>query len=95
MAGTSTLVEAPRAMPMASAKSKVFSGTEGVYLLPHHIEEIDRLRRQHEFMRSTTEGMLVPFPLPSNGGKIKVLDAGCADGKFANMTSSTKGVSEQ
>lgn len=61
-------------------KSHAFLGTEGVYMLPHHVQEIDRLQRQHDFMRSTTDGALVVTPLPLEGKTLRVLDSGCADG---------------
>ena len=66
--------------PIPQFKSNAFLGTEGVYMLPHHIKEIDRLRRQHRFMKSTTDGALVVTPLQSEGKTLRVLDSGCADG---------------
>ena len=56
----------------------VFSGTEGAYLLPHNQDEIERLQRQHRFLKTATNDKLVAVPLP-NGAT--VLDSGCADGK--------------
>ncbi|KAF2150681.1 putative methyltransferase [Myriangium duriaei CBS 260.36] len=66
-----------------------FNGTEGVYLLPHHAEEIKRLQRQHEFIRSATFDRLTSLKLPRNA---RVLDSGCADGNigFANSTGHVK-----
>lgn len=64
----------------AQFKSNAFSGTEGVYMLPHHVLEIDRLRRQHLFMKSTTNGALLVMPLSSEKKALRVLDSGCADG---------------
>ena len=66
--------------PFSQLKSNRFLGTEGVYMLPHHIQEIDRLQRQHRFMRSTTDGVLVVTPLPLELKTLRVLDSGCADG---------------
>lgn len=66
--------------PIPQYKSNAFLGTEGVYMLPHHIQEIDRLQRQHRFMKSTTGGALVVAPFPSEGKTLRVLDSGCADG---------------
>ncbi len=61
-------------------RSNVFSGTEGVYMLPHHLQEIDRLQRQHRFMKATTDGIQLVTPLPSERKNLCVLDCGCADG---------------
>ncbi len=58
-----------------------FHGTEGVYLLPHNREEIGRLQKQHEFIKSATGGQLAPIHL---GTKASVLDSGCADGLFTS-----------
>lgn len=58
-----------------------FHGTEGVYLLPHHRDEIERLQKQHEFIKSATSGQLTPIHL---GTKASVLDCGCADGLFTS-----------
>ena len=66
--------------PRWESRSNAFSGTEGVYLLPHHQQEIDRLQRQHRFMKGTTDGALLVVPLPNNQNTIRVLDSGCADG---------------
>lgn len=66
--------------PTLQLKSNAFLGTEGTYLLPHHVKEIDRLQRQHYFMKSTTDGALLVTPLPSEGKTLRVLDSGCADG---------------
>jgi hypothetical protein len=63
-------------------RSTEFTGTEGVYMLPHHSKEIDRLRRQHRFMRSTTNGVLLETPNIHGTGTFAVLDAGCADGMW-------------
>jgi SAM-dependent methyltransferase len=66
-----------------AAFSKRFTGTEGTYMLPHHQKEIERLQKQHLFMNSTTSGQLLLVPSPSNDTKsLRVLDAGCADGKM-------------
>ncbi|KAI9803144.1 MAG: hypothetical protein M1833_001215 [Piccolia ochrophora] len=58
-----------------------FRGTEGAYMLPHHVKEIERLNRQHRFMSSTTEGVLIAAPL-GDSDPVRVLDAGCADGTW-------------
>lgn len=68
--------------PTPPLKSTAFLGTEGVYMLPHHVQEINRLQRQHRFMKSTTDGALLVTPLPSEGKTLRVLDSGCADGLF-------------
>lgn len=57
-----------------------FLGTEGAYMLPHHAQEIDRLRRQHHFMNSTTDGNLLVVPVINQQKKLRVLDCGAADG---------------
>ncbi|RMJ24265.1 Methyltransferase [Aspergillus sp. HF37] len=62
--------------------SKVFGGTEGQYLLPHHVSEIDRLRRQHNYTKVCCDGNLLGFPLPESSEPIRVLDSGCADGTW-------------
>ena len=54
-----------------------FSGTEGIYLLPHYKEEIERLQRQHAFIKAATNGELTNVNLPTGA---RVLDTGCADG---------------
>ncbi|KAL8687135.1 MAG: hypothetical protein Q9218_006608 [Villophora microphyllina] len=63
-------------------KTTAFSGTEGVYMLPHHVQEIDRLQRQHRFMKGTTDGALLVSKLPSDQRTLRVLDSGCADGTW-------------
>lgn len=65
---------------MPQVNKAAFSGTEGVYMLPHHVQEIDRLRRQHWFMKGTTDGALLVSKLPSDQKTLRVLDSGCADG---------------
>ncbi|KAL8770468.1 MAG: hypothetical protein Q9209_003894 [Squamulea sp. 1 TL-2023] len=65
--------------PCLDSKSNAFAGTEGVYMLPHHHQEIDRLQRQHRFMKGTTDGALLFTPLPTNQTTLRVLDSGCAD----------------
>lgn len=54
-----------------------FSGTEGIYLLPHHDAEIERLQKQHAFIKSATGGLLTNVYLPKEAS---ILDCGCADG---------------
>lgn len=56
-----------------------FSGTEGIYLLPHHDAEIERLQKQHEFIKSATGGFLTNIELPADAS---ILDCGCADGQY-------------
>ena len=56
-----------------------FSGTEGIYLLPHYKEEIERLQRQNAFIKAATNGELTNVKLPTGA---RVLDAGCADGAW-------------
>lgn len=58
-----------------------FAGTEGIYLLPHHIKEIERLRTQHRFILSSTDNTLITAPIKE--GKLRVLDSGAADGMVA------------
>lgn len=76
---------APSSAAMAATSSTslpTFSGTEGAYMLPHHAKEIERLRRQHEFMNTTTGGqLLVPQVIPQQPS-LRVLDSGAADGEF-------------
>ena len=75
----------PQAVATAPApvyKSNEFSGTEGMYMLPHHALEIDRLQRQHRFMKGTTDGALLTRSLPSEAKALRVLDCGAADGMF-------------
>lgn len=57
-----------------------FSGTEGEYMLPHHVQEIERLRRQHHFMNTTTSGQLLVVPNIKEKKSLRVLDSGAADG---------------
>lgn len=59
-----------------------FSGTEGIYLLPHYKEEIERLQRQHAFIKVATNGELTSVKLPTNA---RVLDTGCADGTWLSI----------
>lgn len=77
----------PTAAPLSSPEAQdEFSGTEGVYLLPHHKDEIERLQRQHFFIKAATDDKLTPVDLPEGA---KVLDSGCADGKSSRSYSST------
>ena len=68
----------PVVAPLSAQKQDEFNGTEGDYLLPHHKTEIDRLKRQHFFMKAATDDKLTPVDLPIGA---MVLDSGCADGK--------------
>ncbi|OJJ78515.1 class I SAM-dependent methyltransferase [Aspergillus glaucus CBS 516.65] len=61
-----------------------FRGTEGAYLLPHHQDEIERLQRQHFFIKAATDDKLTPIDLPIGA---RVLDSGCADGELSHMAS--------
>ncbi|KFX98274.1 hypothetical protein O988_04449 [Pseudogymnoascus sp. VKM F-3808] len=63
-------------------KSNAFRGTEGVYMLPHHAKEIDRLTKQHLFMRSTTDNLQLADPITAGAKELRVLDCGCADGTW-------------
>ncbi|CEJ54140.1 hypothetical protein PMG11_00462 [Penicillium brasilianum] len=65
-----------------STSQEVFEGTEGQYLLPHHVSEIDRLRRQHEYTKVCSDGNLLGFPLPESSQQLEILDSGCADGTW-------------
>jgi hypothetical protein len=65
----------------ASTPLAPFSGTEGSYMLPHHAQEIERLRRQHLFMNTTTGGQLLVVPSIHEKKSLRVLDSGAADGK--------------
>ncbi|KAL4863814.1 hypothetical protein BDV12DRAFT_201748 [Aspergillus spectabilis] len=69
----------------SARKVAVFVGTEGEYMLPHHAKEIERLRKQHVFMNSTTDGQLLVVP-SINGSNypkpFRVLDSGAADGTW-------------
>lgn len=65
----------------SAPKGNAFVGTEGIYNLPHHQREIDRLQRQHNLILSSTGGLLLSTPLESNA-TLRILDAGAADGKW-------------
>ncbi|EAW09029.1 class I SAM-dependent methyltransferase [Aspergillus clavatus NRRL 1] len=69
----------PAHRPAETQVQDEFSGTEGVYLLPHHHEEIERLQRQHYFLKAATDDKLTPINLPTWA---RVLDCGCADGTW-------------
>ena len=77
---------------LPEVKSTAFSGTEGVYMLPHHVQEINRLQRQHRFMKSTTDGVQLVVPL-SKRQKVRVLDCGCADGTCLSFPSTFSNLS--
>ncbi|KAF7589917.1 hypothetical protein BBP40_003535 [Aspergillus hancockii] len=65
------------------SESAVFTGTEGQYLLPHHVAELDRLRRQHQHYSAASGNVLLGFDLPpSTDHPLRVLDSGCADGTW-------------
>ncbi|KAF2499003.1 methyltransferase family protein [Lophium mytilinum] len=72
-----TEVEKP-AQPVK--KGNPFAGTEGIYLLPHHIKEIERLRGQHRLILSSTGNTLLTAPIKEK--KPRVLDSGAADGTW-------------
>lgn len=59
-----------------------FLGSEGVYMLPHHAKEIERLTKQHHLLATTTEGLLLAPSVTAGNVPLKVLDAGCADGTW-------------
>ncbi|KAE8408442.1 S-adenosyl-L-methionine-dependent methyltransferase [Aspergillus pseudonomiae] len=64
-----------------SSQTAVFTGTEGSYLLPHHVTEADRLQRQHRHFTVASNHAYFGFPLPPPTGRpLRVLDSGCADG---------------
>ncbi|KAH6632430.1 hypothetical protein F5144DRAFT_533970 [Chaetomium tenue] len=69
-------------IPAREAKdlTNLFTGTEGIYLLPHHAKEIERLREQHALIRFSTGDVLVTAPLKQP--KIKVLDCGASEGTW-------------
>jgi hypothetical protein len=77
------------ALVESAKKVASFVGTEGEYMLPHHAKEIERLRKQHVFMNSTTGGQLLVVPLVNGPGnkKLRVLDSGAADGEFSLLLS--------
>ncbi|AEO63656.1 a3a323fe-6d63-44dc-8ac0-9f720fc8c6c6 [Thermothielavioides terrestris] len=58
----------------------LFAGTEGIYNLPHHAKEIERLRNQHAFLLSATGGAMLLAPIKQRS--VKVLDCGAADGTW-------------
>ncbi|KAL2792988.1 methyltransferase family protein [Aspergillus keveii] len=72
------------ALVESAKKVASFVGTEGEYMLPHHAKEIERLRKQHVFMNSTTGGQPLVVPLVNEPGnkKLRVLDSGAADGTW-------------
>lgn len=57
----------------------LFAGSEGAYLLPHHVQEIERLRTQQGLILSSTGNVLLTTPLKSH---VRILDSGAADGEF-------------
>lgn len=64
-----------------STQTEVFTGTEGSYLLPHHVTEADRLQRQHRHFAAASDQTYFGFTLPpSTGSPLRILDSGCADG---------------
>lgn len=70
----------PAQLPHLGSKPQDgFNETEGVYLLPHHQDEIERLQRQHFFIKAATDDKLIPIDLPTGA---RVLDSGCADGEL-------------
>lgn len=71
-------MSATQEQAISDARGNSFAGTEGVYLLPHHAKEIERLKTQHAFILSSTGGVLLTAPLKPT---VKVLDSGAADGK--------------
>lgn len=75
--------------PVPQGAVEVFGGTEGYYMLPHHQTEIERLKRQHEFVKSSTDNELLGFPLAISKSELRVLDSGCADGKSLTLAKFT------
>lgn len=69
------------AVETSTSTPQVFEGTEGQYLLPHHVSEIDRLRRQHKYTKVCCDSDLLGFTLPETKNQLEVLDSGCADGE--------------
>jgi hypothetical protein len=68
-------------VPKSAFKEDVrgkFAGTENAYLLPHHVEEVNRLQRQHAFIATHTGGKLTHAELPKGAS---ILDVGCSDGE--------------
>lgn len=55
-------------------------------MLPHHASEIERLRKQHHFMSTSTDGLLLAPSLTAGNEPLKVLDAGCADGRISSCS---------
>jgi hypothetical protein len=83
MAPTATIpASASEDVVPKSHKSNAFQGTEGVYMLPHHLKEIDRLTRQHVFMRSSTGDVQIAPKVTANATELRVLDCGAADGTW-------------
>jgi hypothetical protein len=67
----------------SDGKANPFAGTEGIYLLPHHIKEIERLRTQHNLILSSTGNFLITAPIKEP--KPRVLDSGAADGMLLHL----------
>lgn len=65
-----------------TGRGNTFKGTEGIYLLPHHPNELERVKLCHGLMMSDTGNVLIKSPLPAAGSTIRVLDSGCADGTW-------------
>jgi hypothetical protein len=85
MAEVLPIVSIPLRTPTANVdqpKSTAFTGTEGVYMLPHHVKEIERLQKQHRFMNATTGGFLLLTPNLHGDHPLRILDAGAADGEL-------------
>lgn len=70
-------------------RGEAFTGTEGNYILQHHQQEIERLQKQHNFILSSTGGVLVTAPLNGNN-TLRVLDSGAADGESLDLVSYEK-----
>ncbi|KAK4141751.1 uncharacterized protein C8A04DRAFT_30595 [Dichotomopilus funicola] len=71
---------APEATGPRTRTENLFAGSEGIYHLPHHAKEVDRLQRQSELILSSTQNVLITAPLKP--GKVKVLDSGASDGSW-------------
>lgn len=73
-------VSAPEATGPRTRTENLFAGSEGIYHLPHHAKEVDRLQRQSALILSSTQNVLITAPLKP--GKVKVLDSGASDGEI-------------
>lgn len=56
------------------------------YLLSATGLELERLRKQHEWIVSCLDGKLIFAPVDLQKPQLKVLDVGCADGKCPSLS---------